>query len=84
MAERITKQMELIQKELNNSHGVAILRKKLNGGGEYEYVFITTPSPHISAKANTVTSKAVTAPSYGRMDARTHELIKRIEHAETV
>ena len=45
--ERITKQVDLISRELQVGHGVGILRRKLESN-EYEYVMITTPKGHTS------------------------------------
>lgn len=55
--ERITKQIDLIHKELQVKHGIGILRQQLGEGNHYEYVLIETPIGHSSnrnrAKVNT-------------------------------
>ena len=72
MMERITKQMELIHKELQVKHGVGILRQQIGEGNHYEYVFIETPVGHTSNR----TRVTVESPTYE--EPRVRQLIKRI------
>jgi hypothetical protein len=61
---------------MHASHGVCCLRKKLNAGGEYEYIFIDTPKQHIAAKA-----KTVQAPTF---EPEVRAVLNRIQRNETI
>jgi hypothetical protein len=82
--DRITKQMELVFKEMATSHGVCILRKQLGVGNNYEYVFINTPPQHIASTSRVAQARQIADVSTNEEQLKIHKLIKRIYQNELV
>jgi hypothetical protein len=87
MTDRMTKQMEVVYKELLTKHGVALLSKQA-GSNELEMIIVETPVGHTSHHRTQIVEakpKYIAPVKFGRDEnAVVHQLVKKMQLATNV